>query len=237
MINLDSNTNENNRKHSEKWPYILDHPYKVIIIGGSGSGKTNALINFINKQNDIDKIYLYARDLIEPKYEYLIEKREDTGIKHLNNPNAFIECSNMMDDVYGYNINGYNPIIVFDDIIADIMTKKRFQAVIKELLIRCRKLNISLVFITQSYFSVPKDARLNTTHYFIMKKTNRIELKNIATDHSADFDYQDFKIIYRECTKGPHDFLTIETTLPASDPLRFKKSLFDSYKNDNNCSD
>ena len=109
MINLDSITNEKNKKHNEKWPYIPDHPYRIIIIGGSGSGKTNALINLINEQNDIDKIYLYARDLSEPKYEYLIKKREDAGIKHLNNPNAFIECSNTMDDVYE-NINDYNPI-------------------------------------------------------------------------------------------------------------------------------
>ena len=83
--------------------------------------------------------------------------------------------------------------IVFDDMIVDIMTNKRFQAIIKELFIRCRKLNISLVFITQSYFSVPKDARLNTTYYFIMKINNKIELKKIATDHSADIDYNDFR--------------------------------------------
>ena len=76
--------------------------------------------------------------------------------------------------------------------IADIMTNKKFQTIIKELFIRCKKLNISLVFITQSYFYVPKDARLNTTHYFIMKINSRIELKNIATDHSADIDYEDF---------------------------------------------
>ena len=137
------------------------------------------------------------------------------------------------DDVYE-NINDYNQsrkrkiLIVFDDMIADVMTNKKFQATIKELFIRCRKLNISLVFITQSYFSVPKDARLNTTHCFIMKINNRIELKNIVTDHSADIDYQDFKKIYRECTKEPYNFLTIDTTLPASDPLRFRKNLFDS---------
>ena len=105
--------------------------------------------------------------------------------------------------------------------IADIMTNKRFQAIIKELFIRCRKLNISLVFITQSYFSVPKDVRLNTTHYFIMKINNRRELKNIATDHSADIDYNDFMKIYRKSTREPFNFLTIDTTLPASDLLRF----------------
>ena len=172
---------------------------------------------------------MYARDLSEPKYEYLIKKREDAGIKHLNNPNAFIECSNTMDDVYE-NIHDYNSsrkrkiLIVFDDMIADIMTNKRFQAIIKELFIRWKKLNVSLVFITQSYFSVPKDIRLNATYYFIMKINNRIELKNIATDHSADIDYNDFKKIYRECTKEPYSFLTIDTTLPASDPLRFRKT-------------
>ena len=93
MIKLDSITDENNKKHNEKWPYLPDHPYRIIIIGRSGSGKTNTLINSINEQNDTDKIYLYPRDLSEPKYEYLIKKHEDAGIKHLNNPNAFIECS------------------------------------------------------------------------------------------------------------------------------------------------
>ena len=213
-----------------------------MVIGASGSGKTNALINLINEQDKhefIDKIYLYARDLNEPKYQFLIKKLEDAGIKNVNNPNAFIVCSNTMDDVYE-DIDNYNPkrnkkvLIVFDDMIADIMTNKRFQAIIKELFIRCRKLNISLVFITQSYFSVPKDVRLNSTHYLIMKINNKRELQNIAINHSADIDYQDFIKIYRECTKEPYYFLTIDTTLPASDPLRFRKKLFDSYKNDCN---
>ena len=213
MINLDSITNENNKKHNEKWPDIPDHPYRIIIIGGSGSGKTNALINVINENNDIDKIYLYARDLSEPKYEYLIKKCEDAGIKHLNNPNAFIECPNAMHDVYA-NINDYNSIKkkkknVFDGMIADIIGNKKFQAIIKELFIRCRKLNISLVFITQPYYSVPKDALLNSTQYFIIKINNRRELQNIAINHSADIDYQDFIKIYRECTKRPYIFLTI----------------------------
>ena len=119
-------------------------------------------------------------------------------------------------------------LIVFDDMIADIMTNKKCQAIIKELFIRCRKLIISLVFITQSYFSVPKDARLDSTHYLIMKINNRKELQNTAIDHSADIDYKDFRKIYRECTKEPSNFLTIDTTLPVSDPLRFRKNLFDS---------
>ena len=109
--------------------------------------------------------------------------------------------------------------------ISDIMTNGRFQAIIKELFIRYRKLNILLALITQSYFSVPKDSRLSTTHYLIRKINNRIELKNIATDHSADISYQDFKKIYRECTKEPYNVLTIDTTLPASTPLRFRKKV------------
>ena len=162
MINLDSIVNENNKKHKEKWPYIPDHPYRILIIGGSGSGKTNTLLNLINEQNDIDKVYLYARDLNEPKYKILIKEREYTGIKHLNDLNAFIECSNTMDHVYE-NIHDHNSnrkrkiLIIFGDMIADIMTNNKFQSIIKELFIRSRKLNISLVFITQSYFSVPKN--------------------------------------------------------------------------------
>ena len=102
-------------------------------------------------------------------------------------------------------------LIVFDDMIADIMTNKKFQAIIKELFIRCRKLNISLVFITQSYFSVPKDVRLNSTHYSIMKINNKRELQNIAINHSADIDYQDFINVCSECTKKRFNFLTIDT--------------------------
>ena len=132
----------------------------------------------------------------------------------------------MMDDVYE-NIHDYNLsskrkiLIVFDDMITDIMTNIKFQATIEELFYRCRKLNISLVFITQSYFSVPKDVRLNSTHYLIMKINNKRELQNVAVNHSADIDYQDFIKIYRECTEEPYNVLTIDTTLPASDPLKF----------------
>ena len=159
---MDDITNENNKYHNLKWPFIPEHPYRILIIGGSGSGKTNALLNLIKEQGDINKICLYAKDLSETKYEFLIRKREDAGIKHLNNLNAFVECSNTMDDVYE-NTDDYNPnkkrknLTVFDDMIADIITKKTFQAKIKYLFIRCRRLNISLGFISQSYFSVLKD--------------------------------------------------------------------------------
>ena len=118
-------------------------------------------------------------------------------------------------------------LVVFDDMIADIMTNKKFQSVIKELFIRCRK-NISLVFITQSYFSVPKDLRLNSTHYLIMKINSKRELQNIAINHYADIDYKDFIRIFRECTKDPYNILTIDITLPSTNLLRFRKYLFDT---------
>ena len=168
---------------------------------------------------------------VKQKYEFLIKNREDAGIKHLNGSNAFIECSNTMDDVYE-NIDDYNPatrreiLIVFDDMIADSMSNKTFQAVVKELFIRCRELNISLVFTTQSCFSATKGVRLNSTHYLIIKINNKRELHNIAITQSADVDYKDFMRIYREYIKELYSFWTIDTTLPADDPLRFRKKLF-----------
>ena len=157
MFNLDDITNENNAEHNLKWPNTM------LIIGGSASGKRSALLNLINEQDKdelIEKIYLYAKDLNKSKYQLLIKKRENAGIKHLNDPKAFIEYSNTIDDVYR-NINNYNPkrsrkiLIIFDDRFTDIITNKTFQAIVKELFIRCKKMNISLVFITQCYFSVP----------------------------------------------------------------------------------
>ena len=138
-----------------------------------------------------------------------------------------------MNDLYK-NIDNYNlnkkrkMLIVFDDMIVDIMTNKNFQSIIEDLFIRCRKSNISLVFIIQSYFSVPKVVRLNLTHYLFMKINNRKELKNIAINHSADTDYRDFIKMYRECTKEPFNFLTIDIKLPSTNPLRFRKNLFDA---------
>ena len=144
MINFDDYANENRTEHNKNWPYIPDHPYRILIIGGSGSGKTNALLNLINNQPDIDKIYLYAKDLYEPKYQFLINKRESTGLKHFNDPKAFIEYSNDMHDIYK-NINNYNRnkenkiLIVFDDIIADIINNKKLNSIVTELFIRGRK--------------------------------------------------------------------------------------------------
>ena len=230
MVNFDENTNENIIEHNLKWPYIPDHPYRIFIIGGSGSGKTNALLNLINNQPDIDKIYLYAKDPYEAEYQYLINKREKVGLNHFNDPKVFMECSNDMQDVYK-NIEDYNPIkkrkvlIVFDDMIFDMINNNKLNPIVTELFIRGRKLNISIVFITQSYFKVPKDVSLNSTHFFIMKIPNKRELQKIMLNYSSDIDFKDFRKIYKKYTKEPYSFLVNDTTLPSDDPLRFRKNL------------
>ena len=151
MINFYDYLNENKTEHNKNQPYIPDYSYRILMIGGSGSGKSNVLLNLIENQPDIDKLYLYTKDPNEAKYQYLINKREGAGINHFNDSKAFIEYSNDMRDVYK-NINYYNPnkenkiLIVFDDMIADMIHK------------------------------VPKDVRLNTTHFFISKILNKREL-------------------------------------------------------------
>ena len=231
MINFDDYTNENKSQHNKNWPYIPDHPYSILIIGVSGFGKANTLLNLINNQPDIDKIYLYAKDLYEPKYQFLINKRESIGLKHFNDPKAFIEYSNNMHDVYK-NINDYNPdkenkiLIVFDDMIADMINNKKLNSIVTELLIRGGKLNISLVFITQSCFKVPKDVRLNTNHFFIMKIPNKRDLQQIAINHSSDIDFKDFIKIYKKFTDGSYSFLVNDTTLSSDNPVRFRKNLY-----------
>ena len=230
MINFDEYTNENIIEHNSKWPYVPDHPYRMLIIGGLGSGKTNALLNLINNQPDIDKIYLYAKDPYEAKYQYLINKREKVGLNHFNDPKAFMEYSNDMQDVYR-NIEEYSPIkkrkvlIVFDDMVADMINNNKLNPVVTELFIRGRKLNISIIFITQSYFKVPKDVRLNSTHFFIMKIPNERELQQIALNHSPDIDFKDFMKIYKKYTKERYSFLVNDTSLPSDDPLRFRMNL------------
>ena len=145
-----------------------------------------------------------------------MNKREQSGINFNNDPNAFIEYSDSMGDIFP-QIEDYNRkrnrkvLIIFDDMISHVMSDKKAQQVLKDLFIRCRKLNISLCFLTQSYFSVPKDVRLNCTHYILFKLNNKRDLKNIAISHSADIDYKDFMKTYRDCTREPFNFLTIAT--------------------------
>ena len=223
MINFDDYTETKKPEYNFKWPYIPDHPHRVLIVGGSGSGKTNTLMNMLKYQRDISKIFLYVKDPTEDKYNFLIKQQERVGQKFLGDPKAFIEWSKNIDDVY-HNIDDYKPskkrkiTVVLDDMITEKLPPR-----VTELFSRGRKLGISVVFITQSYFR--KDIRLNCMHYFLMGIPNKKELQQISYNHSAEMDFQDFKELYKKCNRGRHDFLVLDMTLPADDPRRHRKNL------------
>ena len=223
MLNLDNIVSNKNTSSSEN----NNWPFRMLITGPSDSGKTNALLNLINNLHPIDKIYLYAKDLHKPKYEYLINKRKQAGIKNLNDPHAFIEypddINDVLDDINNYNKNRDKKVlIVFDDMIADIEYNKNFKRIIKELFYRAHKINVSIVFITQSYFRALKDARLNSTHYVLMKIGNKKELKRIAEEKSGHLDYKYFLEMYNYCIKEPYSFMAIDARSTATIP--FKKN-------------
>ena len=158
----------------------------------------------------------------------LINGREKVGIENLKNPKAFIDYSQIID-VYK-NLEDYNPakkkrvLIVFDDMIADIESNKKLSPIEIELFLRERKLNTSLVFISRSYFKVPKTVRLNTTHYFIIKILNRRELQQIVSNHSSDINFKYIMKLYKEYTKEQYSFLVDGTTFSLNNPLRFRKN-------------
>ena len=236
---FDDCTNENKTEHNKisttttTTSYIPDHPYRILITGGSGPGKTIVLLNLIENQPGIDKKYLYAKDPYEVKYQYLINIRQKKSTDYHDDSEAYIEYSNNMHDVYK-NIDEYNPdkdnknLIVSDAMIANMINNTKLNSIVTELFIRGRKLNIPLVFITQSYSKVPKDVRLNTTHFFITKITNKRELQQIAINHSSDIKTEDFINIYRKCAAEPYSFLVNDGTLALDNPLRFRK-LFLKY--------
>ena len=206
MLHLDNIVSNKNTSSSEdnNWPF------RVLIIGPSSSGKTNTLLHLINDLHPIDKIYLYAKDIHEPKYEYLI------------NSNSH-DMNDVLDDINNYNKNRDKKVlIVFDDMIADIEYNKNFKRIIKELFYRARKINVSIVFIMQSYFRALKDARLNSTHYIIIKINNKKELKRIAEEKSGHLDYKDFLEMYNYCTEEPYSFMTIDARPTATIPFKEK---------------
>ena len=210
MLHLDNIVSNKNENKDSNWPF------RMLIIGPSGSGKTYTLLRLINNLHPIDKIYLYSKDINEPKHDYLINKREQAEIKNLNDPKAFIEYSNDMDDV-------------LDNMIANIEYNKNFKRIIKELFYRARKINVSIVFITQSYFRALKDARLNSTHYIIMKIGNKKELKGIAEEKPDHLDYKDILKMYNYCTNEPYSFMIIDAR--PIDTMVFRKNFTESpYK-------
>ena len=171
---------------------------------------------------------MFAKDFYEAKYQFLINKRESTGLKHFNNSKASIEYSDDMQDAYK-DINEYNidkerkMLITFDDMISDMASNKKMNPIVTKLFIRGRKLIISLAFITQSYFKLPKDVRLNTTHFFIMKIQNNREIQQIAINNSSEIDFKDFIKIYKKCIHESYSYLINDTTLASDNHLRFRK--------------
>ena len=194
MINFDDVVKENIKKHNPNWAHIPDHPGRTLI---RGSGKANSLFSLINQLPDIDKIYLYPKDPYEAKYQFLVNKRESTGLSHFNDSKAFTEYPNNMVDIYK-NIEDYNSskkrktLIVFDDMIADMLSNRKLNPIVIVLFISGRKLNISLVFITQSYITVPYNKRLNPTHYLIMKTPSKRKLHQITFNHLPDIYLKNF---------------------------------------------
>ena len=172
MINFDDYANENKTGHNLKWPYILDYPYRILIIRGSGSGKTNALLNLINNQLDIYKLYSYVKDPYEVKYQYLINKRWKVGLNHYGDPKAFIEYSNDMQDVYK-NVEKYNfgkkhkVLIAFYDMIADMITNKNLNPIVTELFVRGSKFNI-LLFVLPSHVIKYQNKLDSMLHTFLL---------------------------------------------------------------------
>ena len=230
MLNLYNIVSNKNKNKDNNWPF------RMLVIRPSGSGKTNTLLHLINNLHPTDKIYCYAKDVHEPKYEHLINKRKQAGIKNLIDPKAFIEYSDDMGDVLD-DINNHNKnrdkkvLVVFDDMIADIEYDKNFKRIIKELFYRARKINVSIVFITQSYFRALKNARLNSMHYILTKIGNKKDLKSIAEEKSGHLDYKDFPKMYNYCKSEPYSFMTIDARSTAT--MVFRKNFTESpYKND-----
>ena len=231
MFNFDYITKEDIKEHNPHWLEIPDLPYRILIICDSWSGKSNVLLNLINHKPDIDKIYLYPKDPYEAKYQLLINKRESTGLKYLNYSKAFIEYSNDMDDIYE-NIEEYNLskkpkiLIVFDHMIVDMLSNKNLNPIVTELFIRGRKLNVSFVFITQLYFAVPKNIKLNSTHCFVVKIPNKRELQQIVFNHHQILAFKTLWIFIKNVLQNPL-FLVIDTTFASDNSSRFRKNLLE----------
>lgn len=197
--------------------YMPQHPFRMSIIGPSNSGKTNLLIHIIKTCKNFDKIYLYAKKLDEPLYENLIKQWSAMGTHHKLD---LIEYSNDISEVVDVDVIYENKqnLIIFDDMV----TEKNLKGVI-ELFIRGRKQNASIIFISQSYFSIPKDIRINCDYFVVTRMGNKKELIEIAKDHTTDISNDKFKEIYIDATKDPHSVLVID--LKTQDPkMKYRKN-------------
>ena len=210
MFNFDYITKEYIKERNPNWPEISDHSYRILIIGGSRSGKTNALLNLINNEPNIDKIYWYANDPNQAKYQLLINKRESAGLKYLNDAKVFIEYSNDMDDIYK-NVEEYNRYLM-----TWLLSNKKLNTIVPEYFIRKGKLNISLIFSTHL---------LDEIQHTILLWKFQSKDQQIAFNHSSDIDFQDFMYLFKKFTTKPYSFLVIGTTLASDNSSSFRKNL------------
>ena len=194
-------------------PEISDYTYSILIVGGFRQTKTNALFN--DQENDviIDKIFLYAEDLHNSKYQLQTNRCRGIGLKHLKNPKIFMEYSNDLNLVCSI-ITGYSPrnkpkvLKTFNDMIADMISNKKLDSVVTELFFRGRKLNISLMYII---------------YFFILNIPNKWQFQKITTNNLSDIDSDKLKRLYRNFNAEPYSFLAIDTTLPSENTLHFQK--------------
>ena len=217
--------------HNPNWPYVPHCPYKVLVIGGSGSGKTNVLLNLINDQPpDIDKITYMSKIHLNQSISCLLMKKKKVGIEKQKVPKQLIDYSLTVNDDYE-NLEGCNRtekrivLIVFDDIIEDMESNKELTPIVIEFFFRRRKLNIGLAFISQSSFKVPEAVKLNATHYFTKKVPKKGELQQIASNHLSEIDFKDFMKLCKHCIKQLHSISLNGKTLPLDHPSRFWKIL------------
>ena len=232
MIKFNYITKEKVKEHNPNWPQNPDHPYRILIIAIYGLEKTNSLFNLVSHQSDIDKSYLYPGNPYVAKYQLLINK-QGGGLEKFNNSKTFIAYSNDWVDIYE-NILEYNPVkernvlAAFDDMIADfLINKKPNNPIVAELFIRSRKLKMSLTFITQSSFTLTKNVRINSTHYFVMKIPNKREFEQILFSNSSDIAYEFFMNPCKKFTAKQFYLLVIDTTLVSDNSLRFRKNLLE----------
>lgn len=200
-----------------------DHPFRMCIIGGSGSGKTNTLVNMLFKMLKFEKIYLYAHDLTEDKYVFLIDHMknlEKEYSKKTGKEIKLIEYSNKIKDVVDPDKmdTKLRSVIIFDDMVLE-----KDQSKIEELFIRGRKKNASIIYLSQSYFKIPKTIRINSTYFILNKIPTNKELRQIADDHAVGIDFKKFKEIYEGATEGPHDFFLLDK-VSTELPMKYRKN-------------
>ena len=196
--------------------------------------KTNVLLNLLNNEPDTYKLYLYAKDRYKAKHQLLLKKGENTWLNYFNDSKACIEYSNDMDNDYK-NIEGNNPnkkrkILLEFNVIAEMLIYKKLNLTATELFIRDTKLDVSLDFMIQFYFAVPKNIRLNSTYYFVIKIQDKRELRQIVFNHSSDIEFHDFKNVDKNCSAKPYSFLVIDATVASDNSLGFRENLVERIK-------